>query len=182
MLLSRGADVDVRDSLGWTPLMLAVRYHHDDVVKLLCSYGASRAAQSALGCTAADYAAAYGNIELHKWLKQTATWTPLHHIEQLTFERACSLLRGGADILTGSPSAYERARAVGGEVGQLVVRAARPWSPETHCLFPEAARAHAWEVLLLGYQLGRLPQFTMHAQALVDVWVHHLLPFAVTRG
>lgn len=181
MLLAQGADVDVRDSLGWTPLMVAVRFDHDDLVKLLCSYGASRTAQSALGCTAADYAAAYGNHELHAWLKETLHWTPLHHVELLTPARARALLRAGADLQHGSPSPLERAQAIGGEAAKLVVLAAQPWSAQTHGLFSEAARAHARAVLLLAYQLGKQPQYAMQAQALVDIWVHHLLPIAVSR-
>jgi ankyrin repeat protein len=43
LLLSRGADVDVRDRLGWTPLMIAARYGYDDVAKVSGAPRSSRA-------------------------------------------------------------------------------------------------------------------------------------------
>ena len=59
--------------------------------------------------------------------------------------------------------------------------AKRPWSTNNHELFPDAARARAVELLLVGHHLSREPQFEGEAQAVVDVWVEHVMPFAVER-
>ena len=121
-----------------------------------------------------------GHAELVAWLRATDSWTPLHHLEQLTPKRARALLRGGADLHAGAPSPLERARAVGGEVSALLLRAAR-WSEGSHELFPAPARAQAVAVLRLGYLLASA-QYPMEAVALVDVWRHIVLPHAITRG
>ena len=77
-----------------------------------------------------------GSGRLLSWLEESRDWTPLHHIEALSKERALALLRDGADTLpstslarvstpqrhgsrtgaklhAGSPSPLERARAIG---------------------------------------------------------------------
>ncbi|MES2462147.1 MAG: ankyrin repeat domain-containing protein [Armatimonadota bacterium] len=40
VLVSSGANVDSADPKGWTPLMLAAKYGHTDLVRLLCDRGA----------------------------------------------------------------------------------------------------------------------------------------------
>jgi len=40
LLIERGADVNTRDMLGWTPLRDAARCGHREVVKLLLEHGA----------------------------------------------------------------------------------------------------------------------------------------------
>ena len=67
-----------------------------------------------------------------------------------------------------------------GPVQQLVARAAGPWTPETHELFPSAARASA---VLLRHEVGRrlrddgepwqqLPQ---------ELWEGYIMPSAINR-
>jgi ankyrin repeat protein len=51
-LLSGGADASAEDSQGWTPLMLAAKRGHTDVVRLLCEKGAG----AHTGCEHAYYA------------------------------------------------------------------------------------------------------------------------------
>jgi hypothetical protein len=72
-------------------------------------------------------------------------------------------------------------RALDGTVAHLVLRAALPWEPNTHHLFPEAARARAYELLLVGYALSRSPPYAAHTQALLDVWVYGVMAYAIER-
>ena len=83
-------------------------------------------------------------------------WTPLHHLEVLSPERARALLRAGADLhlkpKPDVPSPLERAQQLlsaesvsssNTAAASLVVRAAGPWSVESHELFADAERARA---------------------------------------
>ena len=122
-LLDTGAAVDIPDLHGHMPLVAAASRGHAECVKLLSAYGASRA-PSPDGRGAEFWARVLGRHDLGDWLEATAHWTPLHHIEQLTPERAARLIGCGADVYAGVPSPLERARQVGGEVGEVVVAAA----------------------------------------------------------
>ena len=69
------------------------------------------------------------------------------------------------------------------DVSELVQRAARrgavlhaAWSRDTHELYPDAARARAVELLRLSQQLAIQPRFTGEEQAVVDVWITHVIP------
>lgn len=111
--------------------------------------------------------AAKGHADLAKWLRSSRGWTPLHHIEWLTVERATALLRAGADLsapplllrrstnatLTPLDRAKEHART---EVGRLLLDANGPWTPRNHHLQYPTIRARAVALTFLGYQLARL--------------------------
>ena len=77
-------------------------------------------------------------------------------------------------------SLAERLRAEGsapaGSAADLVLRAAEPWSPQTHHLFPSEARARAVELMLLGARFSREDR-----SAVGDVWMAFVVPYAVTR-
>jgi hypothetical protein len=64
-----------------------------------------------------------------------------------------------------------------------VLRAAAPWSPDTHEIMPTTARSRARELLGIGYALARsnLSGCRVDAHALVDVWTAFVLPYAITR-
>ena len=74
---------------------------------------------------------------------------------------------------TRAEAAAEAARAAeeAEAAADLVIRAAQPWSPQTHHLFPWAARTRAIELMLLGAQLERW----------TDVWMAFVVPYAVQR-
>ena len=65
------------------------------------------------------------------------------------------------------PSALDLAR-VGHSAASQLVAAAAVWTPVTHEYFPWHARAHARELLRLGYQLAR---DSGHGRALLDPWI-----------
>ena len=68
----------------------------------------------------------------------------------------------------------------------LIVRAAAPWSPGTHALFPAGARARAVELLRVGWLLARQLQGALAANevemAFRDVWLGHVMPHAIERS
>ena len=86
-----------------------------------------------------------------------------------------SVLRRSLALLRRTPSAADP----DDEAQQLVARAARPWSPATHELFPNGARAAA----TLARQVGRkLREHGAPWQWLpLEVWEGHVVPAAVTR-
>ena len=117
-----------------------------------------------------------------------------HHLAHLTTARTRALLRAGADLHAAAPNTpdaptplslaramHEARKAPKDSPADLVLRAAQPWSRETHALFPAAARARVVELLLLGHCLSREPRFESEAGAVVDVFVGFVMPFAVAR-
>ena len=70
-----------------------------------------------------------------------------------------------------------------GSAAYLVLRASEPWRPQTHEYFPEAARARAVELMVIGHRLEREDRFAgAAAVALWDAWMGHVVPQAVVRG
>ncbi|EOD11325.1 hypothetical protein EMIHUDRAFT_357793 [Emiliania huxleyi CCMP1516] len=151
LLLEAGADVNQAKQNGATPLFAACHFGHLEVAKLLSSYGASRAA-TPLG-TPEEAANSRGHADLAAWLVASRGWTPLAHLETLTAARATSLLRSGASLHEGEPTPLRRAAGGEGEAAALVRRAAAPWSPASHSLFPAAARARAALLVLSLYEI-----------------------------
>jgi len=55
----------------------------------------------------------------------------------------------------------------------LVLKEQLPWSPETHSLFPAAARAYAVQLMLIGHSKSAwLPS---------DLWMQNIMPYLVER-
>ncbi|EOD05155.1 hypothetical protein EMIHUDRAFT_220264 [Emiliania huxleyi CCMP1516] len=80
------------------------------------------------------------------------------------------------------PANLPAAEAV--EVGRLILKAAE-WSPQSHELFPEAARKRAVEVMRLGYLIAwdeeRFEGREGAAPELADIWRGFVLPRVVVR-
>ena len=68
--LASGADVNKKDSRGWTALMQAALYNHIDIVRLLLSDGAQVDAEDDAEDTAWILAAELGHVELADMLKE----------------------------------------------------------------------------------------------------------------
>ena len=151
LLLEAGAAIDQADEQGATPLFAACHQGHLEVAKLLSSYGASRAA-TPFG-TPEEAANRRGHTALAAWLVASRGWTPLAHLETLTAARALSLLRSGASLHEGEPTPLQRAAGGEGEAAALIRRAAAPWSPASHSLFPAAARARAALLVVSLYEI-----------------------------
>jgi ankyrin repeat protein len=64
MLIKYGADLNSRDTFGWTPLHWAARYGHIDVVQLLIDSGADVDATQREGLTALHIASGWGCLEI----------------------------------------------------------------------------------------------------------------------
>jgi hypothetical protein len=67
---------------------------------------------------------------------------------------------------------------------KIILRAAEPWSPDTHHLWGARQRGHAVQLCLVGYQLADLlaaaaPQQAQQG-AFVDVWLAYVMPLAVS--
>lgn len=67
-LLAEGADPNMPDEKGLTPLMLATQKKHKDIVELLLSHGADINAKLDYGFTALFYPCMFGDVELAKLL------------------------------------------------------------------------------------------------------------------
>ena len=140
-----------------------------DCAKLLSSYGASRSFDIQginIPMAASEMATHYGHDALAAWFVTSSQWTtPLHHLTIIGATRARAWLRDGADLEAAdgagpTPLSLARALQQAGEAGEdtaagLVLDAAKPWSQQTHALFPAAARARAVELMLLGHRLSR---------------------------
>ena len=193
-LLEHGSDVNKPTNIGVTPMSAPCALGNLAMAQLLSSYGAARTFTiDRTKWTAEEYATFTGHTALAAWLVSSRKWTtPLHHLTIIPATRAHALLRNGASILAaaapGDPTPLSLARelhakgeAAEGSAAALVLKAAAPWSRATHELFPDAARAHAVQILLVGHRLSRLPKYETVAQAVFDLWVDHVMQHMVAR-
>jgi hypothetical protein len=181
---------------------MACHQGHLSLVQLLSTYGARRTSPfPAPNDTAERVATDAGHTDITAWLATSSDWTTaLHHAASrqceafVTPARATGLLRGGANIYgaarPGGPTPHslaQAAQAVGGAkegaAAFLILEAAKPWSRQTHKLFPAPARARAVELMLVGELLSREERFAAYGpQAVVDAWMTFVVPGAVGRS
>jgi hypothetical protein len=192
-LLEAGADVLPLNNNGTCALDFA--RSSLETLQLLCAYAPSRQAVHAQLARSPQPLVEPVSAQ---WLDATRRWSsPLHHFELLSLERVRALLAAGADLHAGDGAAdaptprsmaAARLRAGDGPVDgrvALIVRAAAPWSPETHALFPAAAKARAVELLRVGWLLARRFQSDFACEvegAFFDAWLGHVMPHAIERA
>lgn len=198
LLLQANADVDKSDFHGRTPLYHASYYGNIACVELLCAYGASRTVGPPpngrgvrSGVTANQVAESFGHTNVATWLVRTDAWNPFHFdFVHLTPRRVRALLRSRADPNAppahGEPSPIERARALTKQtkVARVLLAASELWRPETHELFPPAARKQAVELVRLGRLLAAAPGFVSPGfvcpfESMYDAWRLFVLPQAI---
>ena len=71
LLLERGAEVNVQNKYGETPLYMAAWSGHSDVVKMLLDGGAKPDLVTKLGCTPMHMAASNGHIKVVQLLLES---------------------------------------------------------------------------------------------------------------
>ena len=188
LLCEAGAIVNAKNKDGATAMLVSCQEGHLQSAMLLSSYGASRETGSwrglipTSGTWAEDLAKRSNkNPALVRWLKASAAFGPLHHVEVLTRQRTLALLReDGCSPLAGPVTPAELALAhPQSAAAALILRAAAPWSPKTHDLRPRVIRARAVEVLKIGYQLARTHSAGVNEGALIDAWLAHVMPHAI---
>ena len=88
-----------------------------------------------------------------------------------------------AQQLALAQAAAAAGRAAEDTAAFLVLEAAKPWSRNTHQLFPAPARARAVELMLIGELMSREERFAAYGpQAVVDAWMTFVVPPAVSRN
>ncbi len=100
-LINAGADVNLSDKDGWTPLSVAAFYGHAEIIKILLASGADPSKEVEDGDTAYDKAVAWDHPECAALLKgartpthpSTRKCTPTHALRSRPSSRALSASR-----------------------------------------------------------------------------------------
>ena len=102
LLCKAGATIDARTQNDASPLLVSCQNGHLGVAMLLSSYGAPRVVictkfpgTAPASSDAEALAEEGGHTALLRWLVESRRYTPLHHVQALTVERASGLLRAG---------------------------------------------------------------------------------------
>ena len=85
-------------------------------------------------------------------------------------------------VVGGEASGAGSTVAAAEDVVSLVARAALPWSPETHELFPDRARARAVLLRHVGRHMREYGVEEWQRNLPADVWERHVIAHAVSRS
>lgn len=194
-LLKAKANVDVytKDDTDETPLYIAACNGNLSCCKHLRVFGARLRMKDCI-----MEAARNSHHAVATFLLRTEHWTtPLHFFSILTSFETRTLLRASGDVHATSDEHKKKESPLQiaakcartstngltiGSPADLIIRAAMPWSPETHELFPDAARGWAVDVFYLGILLSHTCFFKGEEISLFDAWVSTVMPHAVERA
>ncbi len=119
-LLDAGADPNVRDGRGMTPLMLSVASETQDaaVVRVLLHAGADLTAKTKLGETAYDWARKYNNKDVLAQLTAAGAWAPEYaplaeHRRETPVEPAVAVERAVTLLQRSSVEFFKQSGCVG---------------------------------------------------------------------
>jgi ankyrin repeat protein len=155
-------DVKAKDDMGWTPLLLASRWNHIEIAKLLLDRGADVKAKDNWGDTPLHRASRYNRIEIVGLLLEKGAdmgaknrWgqTPLHLAsENNNIEIAKLLLDAGADVEAKdndgwTPLHWASARNYIEIAKLLLERGADPWAEDSANKIPKIPYDYAKEKL-----------------------------------
>ena len=184
-LLQLGAAVDQTNDNGDTALLMTALEDQLELVQALCARGAAKSFEgSAIHSEFAEEL----TPAILQWFQDTERWcSRLHHAAWLRESEVRQLLRDGADLHasdgSGGPTPLDVIQADPARARlascQLVLEAAKPWSPATHCLFPDASRQYALQLAFLVFALRR--DYHRHNIWWKLPWVDILLPLLVRR-
>ena len=94
LLLQHGADVDVKNKYGLTPLMWAANNGHSDIASLLLQHGANIEAKDEDGRTPLMYASSWGHTDTASLLLQHGA-----DIDVTDYEGASAIHRASPRVL-----------------------------------------------------------------------------------
>ena len=157
LLLRAGADVDAVSGNGLTALAMACILGHGDCVRLLLLAGAdSRVRMDAHNLESISDWAARQDAQQELAISRTMHKRRISHAQAQQYFRRLSIQQGSPHL-----------------AAWMVRRRNVQWSPSDHCVFPQAGRVRAVQVLLLVAHLPILP---------LDVWVQAIIPHAMGRA
>ncbi|MHC4587436.1 MAG: ankyrin repeat domain-containing protein [Planctomycetota bacterium] len=112
LLISEGADVNAKNSAGWTPLQYAASRGHREIVELLLAHDADVDIGGEDNMTAAEYAMQNNHTEILQLLiSKGADISPLHFAIHMKDEAEVrSLIEGGVDVNKLTPGGLKTIR------------------------------------------------------------------------
>ena len=161
VLLAAGCRVDARSDDSMTPLACACMWKHTECAKILILAGATL--QAPLSCGEGGRAPCATLLEwaAKSQKRQDAIADRLVQRGKFASRQICLQSHQTGTWYNGA--------------AQLVLDGAMQWNPQTHRLFPAAARTRAVQLLMLSYHMERAD----HMLIPLAIWVQCIIPHMV---
>ena len=161
VLLAAGCRVDARSDRSMTPLACACMWKHAECAKILILAGATL--QAPLSCGEGGRAPCATLLEwaAKSQKRQDAIADRLVQRGKFASRQICLQSHQTGTWYNGA--------------AQLVLDGAMQWNPQTHRLFPAAARTRAVQLLMLSYHMERAD----HMPIPLAIWVQCIIPHMV---